>query len=77
MRVEMIGRTNPEDQNTVIEYRKTVRGWTKFHPEEHAVTRIVFLGKCAEDGDCFAIYHAGYISFCKGKLNNGKYNNNK
>lgn len=35
--------------------------------------KIVYLGHCSTDGDCFAVYREGYIHFCKGRLNSGKY----
>lgn len=37
-------------------------------------SKIVYLGKCSCDGDCFAGYtKEGFISFYKGYLNDGVY----
>lgn len=45
---------------------KPISGYIK-----NCIDRVVYLGSCDIDGDCFAIYWSGNISFCKGKLNEG------
>lgn len=59
-----------------LTHRKT-RGWRNLSLEEankylRTAEKIVYLGKCAEDGDMFAVYN-GYIMIFKGRLNSGKY----
>ena len=45
---------------------------TKDLPSEYV--KIVYLGKCKEDGDLFAAYSdTGYIFIYKGNLNDGTY----
>lgn len=64
-----------------ITHKKTERGWVKYSPTSKIkLKKIVSLGTCAVDGDCFSIhYYMGgvgeIITFCKGHLNNGKYKN--
>lgn len=54
------------------------RGWTSIN-EGHSrsylnsAKKVVYLGKCEEDGDMFALYVNGFIMIFKGRLNSGKY----
>lgn len=62
-----------EEQNTELLYIKGDSGWKRIdYSRMDYVTRVIYLGVCKDDGDCFAVYHKGYISLCKGKLGNGK-----
>jgi hypothetical protein len=47
-------------------------GWLKAHFEPTDFEKIVYLGKCEQDGDMFAAYTScGFINIFKGHLNNG------
>jgi hypothetical protein len=35
--------------------------------------RVLYLGKCNQDGDMFVSYKGNYITIHKGHLNSGKY----
>lgn len=35
--------------------------------------KVVYLGRCEEDGDMFAAYRGGRIYLYKGQLNSGKF----
>ncbi len=73
MQVEMLPK-NPNSiagKKTELTHIKGNRGWKKFNGTSSGINRIVYLGNCKEDGDTFAIYYGGLISFCKGFLNNG------
>lgn len=35
--------------------------------------KVVYLGKCEQDGDIFSVYFHGLILTCKGFLNSGMY----
>lgn len=55
---------------------KSVQGWQAITYQSLFVNpenKIVHLGFCRTDGDCFAVYKDGYIHFFKGHLNSGKY----
>jgi hypothetical protein len=55
-------------------YQSTTEGWCKTSVHFNALNKIVFLGKCDNDGDMFAGYWAsGVIMIYKGHLNSGKY----
>ncbi len=67
-------QAKPKEENTILNKVKTVHGWrTITYLKE--INRVVYLGKCSLDGDVFAVYHKGNISFAKGSLNNGIFNN--
>lgn len=47
-------------------------GWVserEFPPTD----KVIYLGKCALDGDMFAAYYRNRITIYKGHLNSGKY----
>jgi hypothetical protein len=50
-------------------------GWEQVNPwaKPKVFNKIVYLGKCKQDGDMFATYYCDYISIYKGHLNSGKY----
>jgi hypothetical protein len=73
MQVEMIPNPFKKEQGikTELTHIKGCDGWRTFSQSQLPIQRVVYLGKCSEDGDTFAIFYNGMISFCKGHLNNG------
>lgn len=66
-----------KEKNVELTHRKKSNGWkilmdrgTSYLSQS---TKVVYLGKCNEDGDMFAVYHDGFIKIFRGHLNNGKY----
>lgn len=75
MQVEILNNpleTNKEGRKTELTHIKGCDGWKKYSPL-FAITRIVYLGKCSQDGDMFAVYYNNMISFCKGNLNDATF----
>ncbi len=67
----------PDETQTEITKIKTVFGWRDLQPILlKSIDRIVYMGNCKQDGDCFIIYWGPYISFAKGKLNSAFFNIN-
>lgn len=57
---------------TELRQIKTTSGWKPITAyQKSQIIRIVYLGKCAQDGDMFAVYWSKYISLGKGVLHNG------
>jgi hypothetical protein len=53
---------------------QTASGWTEsIRTNYKHVEKLVYLGKCAVDGDLFAAYFGCYIEIYKGELNDGTY----
>lgn len=78
--VEMImtKEVSRKPQETKLTHIKSSRGWEELDVRGSiGIERIIYLGDCLVDGDTFAIYYQGLISFCKGKLNDGIININK
>jgi len=73
MQVEMLPKIlkKEEGKKTQLTHIKSNNGWEKYTPSSRLIDRVVYLGNCCYDGDMFAIYYNGIISFCKGDLNNG------
>lgn len=60
-----------------LTHRKT-RGWQEVEESKEKsykqnANSIMYLGKCEQDGDMFAVYLNGYIMIFKGHVNSGKY----
>lgn len=47
--------------------------WRESEKYPNDFEKIVYLGRCAADGDMFACYHSGVIDIYKGHLNDGVY----
>lgn len=67
-----------ENEKPIELTHRKQKGWNKIEEVTaknylKSADKIVYLGKCAEDGDMFAIYAYGYIMIFKGRLNSGKY----
>lgn len=76
--VIMTKEVSRKSQETKLTHIKSSRGWKKFdYRSSVEIERVIYLGCCLADGDTFAIYYQGLISFCKGKLNDGIININK
>ena len=65
------------EQLIELTHRKT-HGWVGIQKSVsnrylNSATKVVYLGRCDEDGDMFAVYAYGYIMVFKGHLNSGKY----
>ena len=58
-------------KKTELTHIKTHNGWQPIKGVER-LNRIVYLGHCNSDGDCFAVYKDGFISLAKGHLNSGE-----
>lgn len=72
--VEQIKKTDTKVSTTQITEIKGSNGWKRISSYQlNNITRIIYLGKCLQDGDTFAIYWNNFISLAKGKLNNGKF----
>jgi hypothetical protein len=76
IRVPECTEKEPECKPIEFTHYKGINGWIKssslrYKPME--LDRVVYLGKCDEDGDMFASYYGGFISIYKGHLNSGKY----
>ncbi len=61
----------------VLTHRKT-NGWQALNSscsnyQLKIASKIVYLGKCAQDGDMFAVYVNNMIMIFKGALNSGNY----
>lgn len=75
----LIPTENLKQKEKTIELtaRKKSTGWKilmdKGQSYLHGCEKVVYLGKCNEDGDMFAVYHGGFIKIFRGHLNNGKY----
>lgn len=54
-------------------YLDTDEGWIDSTADHSDIDKLVYLGKCALDGDVFAAYCEGFIMIYKGHLNSGKY----
>jgi hypothetical protein len=75
IRVPECTEKEPECKPIVFTHYKGRKGWEQVNPyaKPKVFNKIVYLGKCEEDGDMFATYHRNYISIYKGHLNSGKY----
>lgn len=71
--------TFDKSETTKLTHIKTSKGWESFYDWVNRanlkIDKVIYLGKCEKDGECFVIYYDGFISFCKGKLNNGVFEN--
>lgn len=70
----------PQKESKGIEFTHYLNGeengWesTDYTPQNTLIEKIVYLGKCSEDGDMFAAYFSDKtISIFSGNLNNGTY----
>ena len=74
-KVIMIGE-EPKEESKGVEfthYQHKDNGWNvNIYPTNH-FEKVVYLGKCAQDGDLFACYANNRIDIYKGNLNNGTY----
>ncbi len=48
-------------------------GWETSADSPRQYNKVVYIGKCARDGDMFSADDEGYILIFKGHLNSGKY----
>jgi hypothetical protein len=76
-KVIMIGE-EPKEESKGIEFTHCLmidKGWKKTSSKASQFNKIVYLGKCAVDGDMFACYFKkeDTIAIYKGKLKNGTY----
>lgn len=67
----------PTEKPIELTNRK-MNGWNSVssHYEKQYLkqaTKVVYLGRCEQDGDMFALYINKFIMIFKGKLNSGKY----
>lgn len=72
-----VGRAAGHLMPLELTHRKT-NGWQKVERVTvknylHSADKVVYLGKCEEDGDMFALYTNGFIMIFKGHLNSGTY----
>ena len=54
-------------------YLDSKDGWVETSVTPKGYERVVYLGKCENEGDMFAAYDNGIIEILKGHLNSGKY----
>ena len=75
IRVDQIGKEKVENGVEFTHLLDSYKGWADILPDfiDEYTNKIVYLGKCAADGDMFAIYYDDYIQIVKGHLNSGKY----
>jgi len=74
-KVIMIGEEPKEESKDVefTHYLSTGEGFREDNDKPSNYEKIVYLGRCDEDGDMFAAYDRGSIYIYKGNLNNGTY----
>jgi len=65
-------KTEEDKPVEVTHYLDSDFGWTKTDSIDNP-DKVVYLGRCKNDGDMFAAYERGYIVIYKGHLNSGKY----
>jgi hypothetical protein len=67
-----------ESNRVSLTHRKTTHGWIAVNLNQYEIylaecEKLVYLGKCSEDGDMFALYIGRYIMIFRGYLNSGMY----
>ena len=76
IRVPECTEKEPECKPIEFTHYKGDNGWIKsssLRSKPREFDKIVYLGKCSQDGDMFAAYDEDFISIYKGHLNSGKY----
>jgi hypothetical protein len=74
IRVQECTEKEPECKPIEFTHYKGKDGWVRccsLHYKHY--NKIIYLGKCNQDGDMFAAYWSDSISIYKGHLNSGKY----
>lgn len=69
----LIPKPKRKSKQIEITHIQNETGWKELHtPDLSECTKVVYLGKCCDDGDMFVAHEDDYILIYKGHLNNGK-----
>lgn len=65
-------------ENPVVLTHQKTSGWQSISSGESSQylidsNKVVYLGRCSQDGDMFAVYYCGLILIFKGYINSGMY----
>lgn len=74
----LIPTTNSINEKEIeLTARKKTDGWKLLLDKGKSylsrAKKVVYLGKCEQDGDMFAVYQDDFIRIFRGHLNSGKY----